>query len=136
MVATTLNKQAAYAHKHLFRNQLRDTYKDFTITRTGTAGTYDPVSETYTGGDPDFVETSKGMFRKPSRKLKDQMNLTEEMVQVSVLQEMYINTSDDSRIIPQENDVITRTDTGKSYRLVKYTHDVTDVYWHMFVKAV
>lgn len=136
MVATTLDKQLAYSHKQAFRNQFRDTYKDFTLTRTGTTGDFDPVTETYTGGDPDFVETAKGMFRKPSRRLKDQMNLTEEMVQVSVLQELLIDTSDDSSIIPQENDVVTRTDTGKSYRLVKYTNDVTNVYWHLFVKAV
>jgi len=108
------------------KGPLRSMRADYSHSRESQGGTYDPVTETRTGGSGGFLSTLNGILRKPQRKIVDGINITNDMSQLTVLQRTVEN-------VPAINDMVGDGD-AVDYRVVRILKDPANVFYHLILE--
>lgn len=109
----TLRREMTNGFLHIFRSSL----KDCTLYRDAEDRVFDPVTETYSGGSPPTTDSFKGLFRMYKESLVDGINIENDDVKLTTLQEWVTET-------PKNGDKINDT-----YRVVSVKEDTTEVFW-------
>lgn len=125
-----MNQFKEQANYEMARAWLRTFYtslKDVTYHRDSINGVLDPVTETYTGGDPVISVPVKGMFRKLKKSLQDGENITNSDVRFTILQ------TDLPTVTPTVNDKIIDSDLCE-WRVLDTMEDTTDVFHNLILR--
>jgi len=98
----------------------------YSHSREDQGGTYNPVTETTTGGSGGFTSTLDGILRKPQRKIVDGVDVTNDMSQLTVLQRTVEN-------VPEVNDKV-GDGNAVEYRVVAVNKDPANVFYHLILE--
>ena len=121
MVQEDVKKEMQRTFHRDFATMLRTT----SYERAATDGSFDRVTETYTGGTNGFQESLQALWRKPKGKIVDGINVHVTDKKVTFLQD------DVPTLTPQLNDVL----DGK-WRIILIESDPADVFWSVYVRRV
>lgn len=120
----TIDKEMA----KLWKTSLKSSLKEITYSRE-TAGTYDPVTETTTGG----VSTSftlQALQRDISKDARKDDTITLQNIKLTV------KRSDFVTYLPLPNSEDKVVWEGQEYRVARYQGDVTDTFYHLFLRGI
>lgn len=108
------------------KGPLRSMRAVYSHSRPDSGGSYDPVTETTTGGSGGFSSTLDGILRDVQRKIVDGVNITNDMSMLTVLQSQVEN-------VPEINDSV-GDDDSVNYRVVEVRQDPAKVFYNLILK--
>lgn len=109
-------------HRGPFRSMLHTLKHE----REDSGGSYDPVTETTTGGSGGFSVDAVGLKRKVSRKIVDEVNITNDMMMFTMLQETAVE-------VPKANDTIVDS-SSVPFRILDVKQDPSHTMYHLILK--
>ena len=108
------------------KGPLRSMRASYSHSRESSGGTYNPVTETTTGGSGGFTSTLDGTLREVRRRIVDGVNITNDMSQLTVLQRTVEN-------VPEVNDKV-GDGNAVEYRVVAVNKDPANVFYHLILE--